>query len=128
MKTETTIGNSASNDNLLPLFREYIIKNSKAGIKSAFCKDDYYFSLLHSAGILLAIEVAHENGDTEMEKKLQSWVDAGMTDQESRNVCNDSTISSYYNNTYYWNKNRVAYEEYSVDDPRHKVICSAIKL
>jgi len=112
-------------DNLIPLLREYFIKNSKADLESAYCEDDYYFSLLHWAGISLAVEVAHENGDTEMEKKLQSWVDAGMDDPESRNVWHNSTESSFHNFTYYWNNKTVAYEIYGADFPRHKVMCSA---
>ncbi len=118
-------GGYAVNDNLLPLVREHFIKNSKADLKSAYCEDDYYFGLLHWAGISLAVEVAHENGDTEMEKRLQSWIDAGMTDQESRNVWHNSEKSSCYNHTYYWNSKTVAYETYGLNSPRHKVMCSA---
>lgn len=115
----------AVNDNLLPLVREYFIKNSKVGLKSAYCEDDYYFGLLHLAGISLAIDVAKENKHTKMEEKLQSWVDAGMTDHESRNVWHNSKKSSDYNHTYYWREKIVAYEGYGVNSPRRKVICSA---
>jgi len=115
----------AVSDNLLPLVREYFIKNSGEQIKNAHCDDDYYFNLLHRAGILLAIEVAHKNGNTEMEQKLQSWVEAGMTDQESRKVWLNSEKSSCYNHTYYWNGKTVAYETYGLNSPRHKVMCSA---
>jgi hypothetical protein len=112
-------------NNFIPLLREYFIKNSKAGLESSFCKDDYYFGLLNSAGISLAIEVAHENGDAEIENKLQSWLSAGMTDEDSRKVCYNSTIDSCYNHTYYWRGKTVAYEKYGVNSPRHKVICFA---
>ncbi len=115
----------AVNEKIFPFVREYFIENSKGWIESAYCKDDIYFMLLNKAGISLAIEVARENGHTGMEKKLQSWVDAGMSDQEGRYVWLDGEKDSCYNHTYYWRGKEVAYESYGLESPRHKTICYA---
>lgn len=86
--------------------------------------EDIYFNLLSSIGVLNVIKIAQNNGHIDVVNKLQSWLAAGMTDQESRLLWANSTKNRFLNHTYYWKGVIVCRESYTSFSSRVKGICS----